>query len=240
MLKAVGLEMPKTVLAHGWWTLAGAKVSKSRGNVVDPAELVKKYGVDAFRYFLLNEVTIGNDGAFSEDLLAERYTTDLANDLGNLWFRLAAMLEKYFNGATPQWNWKNLAWHEVEDLFAGFQKAMEEYDPRSALRLIFSTVTRANQYIDEKKPWVLAKDHDSKDKLAEVLGTLTEWVAHIGVLLLPLLPNTAKEILRRFQLPTEWAVASKEEFARSFLKPGMAVERGDALFPKLDEEKIAK
>lgn len=237
MLEACGVEMPKTVLAHGWWTMAGAKVSKSRGNAVDPVELVKKYGVDALRYFLLHEVTLGNDGAFSEDLLAERYTTDLANNLGNLWFRIATMLEKYFGGKIPNWNsQQDLRWEDIEHLFKEVQKAIQIYDPRSALDFIFGTIVRLNQYIEEKKPWAMAKDSTKKDQLAEVLGTLAEWTAHVAVVLTPFLPETAKKILSRLKLPTEWAVKDEKEFAKPFLKPGIPVEKGDALFPKLDEE----
>lgn len=236
MLKVLGVEMPKTILAHGWWMMSGAKVSKSRGNVVDPIALVNKYGVDALRYFLLHEVTVGNDGAFSEDLLAERYTTDLANDLGNLWFRYATMLEKYFGGKVPNWDLA-LETQALEDLFAGVRESMKQYDPCAALTQIFGSIKYFNGYIEQKKPWVLAKDAEQKEELAKVLGTLGEWIAHHAVLLLSFLPATAKKVLERLKLPTDWTVGTPGEFAKTFLKPETPVERGEALFPKLEEVK---
>ena len=240
MLKAMGLEMPHMILAHGWWTMSGAKVSKSRGNAVDPIELVNKYGVDAFRYFLLREVTVGFDGAFSEDLLAERYTSDLANDLGNLWFRLASMLEKYFSRAIP----KNTNLSKVDplienawNLFGKVDQAMQQYDPREALAAIWQVVTLCNQFVEEKKPWVLAKDPARKEELAQVLRNLGECVAHVAVLLRSFLPETARKILERLHLPIDWDITNSKDFAKPFLEEGVTVERGDALFPRLDEEK---
>lgn len=237
MLKAMGVKMPQTILAHGWWTMSGAKVSKSRGNAVDPIELCKTYGVDAFRYFLLREVTLGLDGAFSEDLLAERYTSDLANDLGNLWFRIVTMLQKYTEGKIPNGEFVHV---DLEDLFSNVDYQMSNYDPRSALSSIWSQITEANVYIEDKKPWIMAKDPIQKKELASILRALTEKIAHISVLLLPFLPNTASQILKRLGLPIEWKIKQKEDFGKPFLKSGIVVERGEALFPRLDEEKIEK
>lgn len=239
MLKACGVEMPKTVLAHGWWTMAGAKVSKSRGNAVDPIELSKKYGVDALRFFLLNEVTLGDDGAFSEDLLAERYTTDLANGIGNLWFRFATMLEKYFDkkipevphpsgrGTPPLQQTALHLWDEVGS-------AMSAYDPRLALSRIWAVVTLANQFIEEKKPWVLAKDPVKKKELASVMAVLAESIAHIAVVLLPFLPKTSSQILERLHLASEWIIPDGNLFRNPFVKSGTLIERGEALFPRLE------
>lgn len=239
MLKACGVEMPKTVLAHGWWTMAGTKVSKSRGNAVDPLELVKKYGVDAFRYFLLREVTIGFDGAFSEDLLAERYTSDLANDLGNLWFRLASMLEKYFEGRIPEVGARSPRalkggetpplLVETFDLRDKVEKAMLNFNPREALGAIWAVVTRANQFVEEKKPWVLAKDPALKAELAKTLQTLGECLAQMAVLLQPFLPETSRKILERLHVDSVGVGAP-------LLTPGTPVIRGEALFPRLDEK----
>lgn len=235
MLKASGVEMPKTVLAHGWWTLAGAKVSKSRGNAVDPVTLCRKYGVDAFRYFLLREVTIGFDGAFSEDLLAERYTSDLANDLGNLWFRFASMLEKYFGKKIPKTQVKKEFVKEWHDLNGSVNDALENLDPRRALELIWGVVTKSNQFVEEKKPWVLAKDPGKKEELAEALVILGERLAHVAVLLQAFLPETAGKILTRLHLSPETKMTSCEEFSRPMLEAGVSVERGDALFPRLED-----
>lgn len=239
MLRACGVEMPRTVFAHGWWTLGGTKVSKSRGNAVDPVELSRKYSVDALRYFLLREVTPGFDGAFSEDLLAERYTSDLANDLGNLWFRFASMLEKYFESKIPEGGAYGhtplLA--PTYDLWEKIRRAMEDYDPRTALDEIFKVITSANQFVEETKPWVLAKDRTKKEELASVLVTLGESLAHVAVLLLAFLPETAAPMLSRLKLPADWALESAGKFTRPFLKSGINVDRGKPLFPRLEEEK---
>ena len=242
MLKAMGVEMPKTVLAHGWWTMAGTKVSKSRGNAVDPIELSKKYGVDAFRYFLLREVTLGLDGAFSEDLLAERYTSDLANDLGNLWFRFASMLDKYFSGTVPEVEIEGgVLTTESLGLLDKVDKAMAIYDPRTALSLIWNVITLANQFVEEKKPWVLAKDRSKKSELASALVVLAESIAHIAIILLPFLPETASKILSRLKIQQgRWVQRNAQAFREPFVKSGTVVERGDALFPRLDEKEVVK
>lgn len=232
MLQACGVEMPKTVMAHGWWTLAGAKVSKSRGNAVDPVELVKKYGVDAFRYFLLREVTLGFDGAFSEDLLAERYTSDLANGLGNLWFRLASMLERYFDKKVPKAEENFLkSGGELEafaDLQAAVNQSMDQYDPRRALEALWAMVNGSNQFVEQKKPWLLAKDPARREELAIVLVILSERLAHIAFFLEPFLPGTARKILDRLQV-------KGKDGAKPLVWAGALVERGDALFPKLED-----
>ena len=237
MLKAIGLEMPKTILAHGWWTMGGSKVSKSRGNAVDPIELCRKYGVDAFRYFLLREATIGSDGAFSEDLLAQRYTTDLANDLGNLWFRFASMLEKYFDKKVPEGDGGHFILGEALNLWDRVDSAMSAYDPRAALGAIWKVVTLANQFIEEKKPWVIAKDPARKPELTTAMVWLAESLAHIAVILQAFLPDTATQILKRLGIRTDFEIRKSEDFRCPFLrKPEMVVERGAPLFPKLEEE----
>lgn len=239
MLMACGYELPKTIVAHGWWTMQGAKVSKSRGNAVDPIELCKKYGVDAFRYFLLREVTVGQDGAFSEDLLAERYTADLANGIGNLWFRIVTMLGKYFDGRIPEYEDKNLFEGVFVDSFRTVKNFMEDYDPRSALAKIWDDITFVDQKIEGKKPWAMAKDPHQKKELPKTMVSLMEWLAHIAILLNPFLPTTSQKILERLKLPTEWVVKDEKEFVRPLLKSGVAIERGEVLFPRLDEEKVA-
>jgi methionyl-tRNA synthetase len=240
MLKACGVEMPKAVFAHGWWTMSGAKVSKSRGNAVDPLELVKKYGVDAFRYFLLREVTIGLDGAFSEDLLAERYTSDLANDFGNLWFRFASMLEKYFDKKIPETAGRATVQEEAFNLWDKMDKAMAVYDPKTALGSIWTVITMANQFIEEKKPWVLAKTAARKSELASVMTVLAETIAHVAVILLPFLPETSAQMLKRLELPIDLVFRRAEDFRRPLTRSGTRVERGAALFPRLDQEKVTK
>jgi methionyl-tRNA synthetase len=239
MLKAIGLDMPKTVFAHGWWTMSGAKVSKSVGNVVDPIEICRKYGVDAFRYFLLREVTLGLDGAFSEDLLRERYTSHLANDLGNLWSRFAAMLEKYFAATLPAPGEGLLSEPLVAEalgLWKAVEGAMGRMNPREALDAVWAVITHANQYIEERKPWALAKDQAAKPQLARVLCVLSEVMAHVAVVLIPVLPDSSKKMLDRLQLPDHWTVKDSEDFTKAFVKEGAVVEKGEALFPRLEEE----
>jgi len=238
MLKAMGVEMPKTVVAHGWWTLGGSKVSKSRGNIVDPAQLSKIYGVDAFRYYMMREVTLGLDGAFSEDLFAERYRTDLANDLGNLWFRLASMLEKYFGGTVPEAEGVESD-KLVQESFGLWEKVnacMLAHDPRGALDAVWAVITAANQFVEEKKPWVLAKDPEKKAELACAMAALAECLAHLAVILLPFLPDTARKILERLKLSSQITMPAAADFTVRLLKPLSPVERGEVLFPRLEEE----
>ncbi|MFH1208719.1 MAG: methionine--tRNA ligase [Candidatus Omnitrophota bacterium] len=240
MLKAMGVEMPKLVFAHGWWRIGGAKMSKSTGNVVDPGALVQKYGSDVLRYFLLNEVTLGLDGTYSEDLLVERYSSDLANGLGNLWHRVASMIEKYFEGKTQKINDQSLInnplMQETFNLWLTVERYMLNYKPREALGAIWSVITQANQFVEETKPWSVAKDLSRKEELAQILAILSECVAHIAVLLLPCLPNTAEKILGRFQLPLDWKIQKVYDFSTSFLKAGVLIQKGEPLFPRLDEK----
>ncbi len=241
MLKAMGLGRPRTILAHGWWMMSGTKVSKSRGNAVDPLELVRKYSVDAFRYFLMNEVTLGSDGTFSEDLLAERYTTQLANDLGNLWFRYASMLDKYFGGLVPDVAPERLDATELYRrslcLYEAAAAAVAVFDPRLALDKIFAVITLANQFVENQKPWALAKDPARKPDLELTLAVLGECNAHVACILQAFLPVCAKAMLERMGLPAWMPMVSNENFSKSFLRPGVRITRGEPLFPKLEDLK---
>ncbi len=244
MLKSLDLPLPKKVLAHGWWTMSGTKVSKSRGNAVNPEDLCTKYGVDAFRYFMLHEVTLGQDGAFSEDLLAERYTTDLANDLGNLWFRVVTMLQKYFGGKIPNSEpkfFENELLKRSFELLPKVTMNMKNYDLRGSLDAIFEIFKRANQFVEEQKPWVLAKDPANAKTLAMTMFVLVESVAHAAYLLQPFIPGTAQKILTLLNIPIKPGI-SAEEFAAPFVSPDRIIERGEALFPRLedDEKKAGK
>ena len=202
MLMAMGVEMPKKILAHGWWRMGGAKMSKSLGNVVDPIDMIEKYGSDAFRYFLLSEATLGADGSFSEELLRERYSSDLANGLGNLWHRFASMLEKYHEGKAPvgEPDWKIPVLKKSLELERVVSQFMEEYNPKDALSAIFEVVTMANQFVEERKPWALAKDPTQAEKLAETMIVLAEVLARVGLILGPFLPKTAPQILIRMKV----------------------------------------
>jgi methionyl-tRNA synthetase len=239
MLRAMGVELPKRVYAHGWWKIGGAKMSKSLGNIVDPVEIVTKYGTDAFRYFLMREVTLGLDGTYSEDLLLERYTSDLANDLGNLWHRTASMIEKYFEGKVPQVApevWQTKLMRDTLALWRGVTDDVLRYDPREALAKIWSVVTEANQFVEEKKPWSLAKDPAKHGELADVLYALAECVAHIGILIGPFMPATSERILSRLKVATAGRVSDEAGFGEPMTVPGTPIEKGAPLFPRLDEK----
>ena len=237
MLHAMGVEMPKLVFAHGWWRIGGAKVSKSLGNVVDPVVIVQKYGSDVLRYFLLNEVTLGLDGTYSEELLMERYSSDLANGLGNLWHRTASMIEKYFEGKIPESSAECSLLAKATDLWEEVPKALRDHDPREALAKIWAVITLANQFVEGRKPWVLAKDPAKKQELADALYVLAESVARIAILLQPFMPVTAKKILERLKVVSyENIHTDKDFFTQRLAVPGTVIEKGEPLFPRLDEK----
>ncbi len=235
MLKAMGVEMPKLVFAHGWWRIGGAKMSKTTGNVVDPVALVQKYGSDVLRYFLLNEVTLGLDGTYSEDLLIERYSSDLANGLGNLWHRTASMIEKYFDGKVPVGKQSSQFYIRM-GLWEDVSKAVLAYAPREALAKIWAVITRANQFVEETKPWVLAKDPAKKEELADALFDLADSVAHVAILLQAFMPETAKKILDRLKITSHEKITNDKEFSKPLVIAGTVIEKGEPLFPRLDEK----
>ena len=198
MLMALDLPLPKKVFGHGWLLLGGGKMSKSKGNVVDPVKLCDRYGVDAVRYFLLREVPFGNDGAFTNEALINRINTDLANDLGNLLSRTVAMCEKYFGGTVTNTPVAEPVDGEllglISELPARVDAAMEALDVPTALIAIFEVVQRANKYIDETAPWVLAKSAETMPRLNTVLFNLCSALHAVAAFLQPYLPNTAPKM----------------------------------------------
>ena len=238
MLMALDLPLPKRVFGHGWLLLEGGKMSKSKGNVVDPVVLCDRYTTDAIRYFLLREIPFGNDGVFSNEALISRINSDLANDLGNLLSRTVAMVEKYFGGTLPAERTEGEFDAELKDVVknmpAQVTKAMDDLLLPQALAEIFKGIQRANKYIDETAPWVLAKDEANRPRLAGVLYNLCETLRFAATLLQPFMPSTAPKIAAQLGLADMTLSYDSLEYGKV---DTYTVCKGEALFPRIDVQK---
>ncbi len=238
MLMALDIELPKQVFGHGWLMLEGGKMSKSKGNIVDPEVLVNHFGVDAVRYYLLHEIPFGSDGIFSNEIFIKKTNSDLANDLGNLLSRTVTMIDKYFDGEIPAPVDKDPVDDELITLALETPKKVEEAIDNlripGALDHIWTLIRRTNKYIDETAPWILGKDESKKDRLATVLYNLTESLRFTSVLVSSFLTKTSEAINEQLNVEyTAWdSLASFDG-----TKAGTKVEKKGVIFPRIDVEK---
>lgn len=244
MLMALDLPLPKQIFAHGWLVMQDGKMSKSKGNVVYPEMLVRRYGLDALRYYLMRAIPFGSDGVFTPEDFVSRVNYDLANDLGNLLNRTIAMINKYCDGVVPNYasqvtDFDSELSTTAADVIGKYNKAMEKLEFNIALSEVWRLISRANKYIDETEPWNLAKDEEKQTELNSVMVHLAESLRISAILLQPIMTQAPKEIFSQLGLDDETVSMIDIRFGE-FPSGTKVVSKGTPIFPRLDvEEEVA-